>query len=162
MAQKSLKELLYKYVAPEEYKSILEAGLVTRSRVDQDKRLLEVYADFDYIIPKSTLYALETEVKDAYKLNSFKLFPHYPSSLFCYDYIPDILRETEREGFVARGFFSDYTYTLEGNALNVKIGFPKNGVMLLERAETPRVIENIIKSIKITNPEAQDATLQNN
>ncbi len=146
MSQKSLKELLHKYVAPEEYISILEVGIVTRSRIDKDKRLLEVYADFERIVPKSTLYAIEAEVKEAYKLNSFKLLPHYPIDCFSYDYIPDILKETEREGFVARGFFSDYTYTLSDNVLRIKIGFPRNGVILLEKAETHRVIENIIKS----------------
>ncbi len=146
MSQKSLSELLYKYLPPEEYKHILAGGVVTRSRVDKENRILEVFADFESIISKDELYDIEAQVKEAYQLNSFKLFPHYPSSLFRYEYIPEILRETEREGFVAKGFFSDYSYTLDGDKLNVKIAFPKNGVMLLERAETPRIIEGIINS----------------
>ena len=155
MSQKSLGELLYKYLPPEEYKGILEDGVVTRSRVDKENRILEVFADFAYIISKDKLYAIEKEVKQAYQLSCFKLFPHYPLELFGYDYIPQILRETEREGFVAKGFFSDYSYTLDGDELSIKIAFPKNGVRLLERAETPRIIEGIIKSefgidIKVT------------
>ena len=146
MSQKTLKELLHKYLPPKEFESILDGGLVTRSRVDKEKRLLEVFADFKVIIPKDELYALEAEVTAAYKLNSFKLFPHYPEQLFKSEYIPEILRETERQGFVARGFFSDYTYTLDGNKLNIQIAFPRNGVVLLEKAETPRIIEAIIKS----------------
>ncbi len=146
MSEKNLKELLYKYLPPEEYESILEAGVVTRSRVDKEKRYLEVYADFEGIISKDTLYDIEAQVTEAYKLNGFKIFPHYPAHLFSYDYVPEILRETEREGYVARGFFSDYSYTLEGHVLHVKIAFPKNGVVLLEKAETPNVIAKIIKS----------------
>lgn len=146
MSQKSLKEYLYKYLPPQEYESILSEGRVTRSRVDKDKRFLEVYADFDRIISKNVLYDIESQVLDAYKLNGFRLLPHYPSGLFTYEYVSEILRETEREGYVARGFFSDYTYTLDGERLNIRIAFPKNGVVLLERAETPRVIEGIIKS----------------
>ncbi len=146
MAQKSLKEYLNKYLPPDEYEKILSDGIVTRSRVDKEKRFLEVYADFSDVVLKSELYAIEAQVAEAYKLNSFKLFPHYPSKLFEYDYVPEILRETEREGYVAKGFFSDYTYTLSENKLNIKISFPQNGVVLLERAETPKVIEKIIKS----------------
>lgn len=146
MSEKSLKELLYKYLPPPEYEAVLTAGRVTRSRVDKENRILEVYADFDAVVSKSTLYELEAQVAEAYKLRSFKLFPHYPAEAFGYEYVPEVLRQTEREGFVARGFFSDYTYTLDGNILKIKIGFPKNGVALLERADTPRIIEGVIKS----------------
>ena len=120
MAQKTLKELLNKYLPPKEFEEIVEAGMVSRTRIDKEKRLLEVFADFDNIISKDKLYALEAQVKEIYQLNSFKLFPHYPASLWSYDYVPEVVRETEREGFVAKGFFSDYSYTLEGNKLNIK------------------------------------------
>ena len=146
MSQKSLSELLYKYLPPDEYKDILANGKVIRTRLDKEKRILEVYADFDRIISKDLLYAIEAQVKEAYQLNAFKLLVHYPGELFKYEYIPEILRETEREGFVAKGFFSDYSYTLDEDKLNIKISFPQNGVMLLERAETPRIIEGIINS----------------
>ena len=146
MSEKSLKELLYKYLPPPEYDEILSSGVVTRSRVDKDKRFLEVFADFDRIISKNELYAIEAEVIEAYKLNGFRIFPHYPSSLWGYSYVPEILRETERMGSVAKGFFSDYTYTLDDASLNVKISLPKNGVVLLERADTPKIIESIIFS----------------
>ena len=112
MAEKTLKELLYKYLPPQKYASILEEGIVSRTRLDKDKRFLEVYARFENIISKDELYDIELQVKEAYKLNAFKLFPSYPAELFDYDYVPEILRETEREGYVARGFFSDYTYSL--------------------------------------------------
>ncbi len=143
--QKTLKELLTKYLPPKEFEDIVEAGRVSRTRLDKEKRILEVYADFDSIIPKDRLYALEAQVKEAYQLQSFKLFPHYPAELWSYDYVGEVVRETEREGFVAKGFFSDYTYTLEDNKLNIKIAFPKNGVVLLENANTPRIIEGIIR-----------------
>ena len=73
MAEKNLKELLNKYVPPAEYDQILKSGIVTRSRVDKEKRILEVHANFDSIIPKDKLYALEYQVSDAYKLSFFKI-----------------------------------------------------------------------------------------
>ncbi len=146
MEQKTLRQFLNRYLPPEKYEKILEAGRVIRSRVDKEKRILEVFADFEDIIPKTVLYDIETQVMEAYKINACKLFPHYPSELFSYDYVTEILREAERTGYVARGFFSDYTYTLDDDNLYIQIPFPKNGVALLEKAATPTVIENIIKS----------------
>ena len=146
MAQKTLKELLNKYLPPPEYESVLASGTVSRSRIDKEKRILEVFADFESIVSKDKLYDIEAQVTEAYKLSFFRLFPHYPSSLFSYEYIPEVLRQTERVGCVARGFFNDCTYSLDGNTLKIKIAFPENGVVLLERAETPRMIEGIIKS----------------
>ncbi len=144
MSQKTLKELLNKYLPPLEYEAILEEGIVSRSRVDKERRYLEVYADFNRIIPKKDIYAIELQVIEVYKLKSFRMFPHYPSKLFNYDYITDILLEAERSGHVAKGFFSDYSYKLNDNNLDIKIAFNKNGVTLLERADTPKVIEKII------------------
>ena len=120
MAEKNLKELLNKYVPSAEYDQILRSGIVTRSRVDKKKRILEVYADFKYIIPKDTLYALEYQVTDAYKLSFFKILPHYPQELFSESYIPEIIKEAERIGIVARGFFDGYDYMLSNDVLNIK------------------------------------------
>ena len=50
MAKKTLKELLYKFLSPPEFMDIMLEGEVTRTRVDKEKRILEVYADFQNII----------------------------------------------------------------------------------------------------------------
>ena len=146
MSKKNLKELLNKYLAPSEFEDILEDGIVVRSRIDKEKRFLEVTAEFPYLILKDKLYELEAQVAEIYRLNSFKILPHYSSELFSYSYVPEILKEAERIGIVAKGFFSDYTYELDGNTLDIHIPFSKNGVMLLENASTPNIIEKIISS----------------
>ena len=146
MATKSLKELLFKYIPPEEYAEILELGEVVSTRVDKEKRFLEVKAKFPRIIDKSLLYEIEKQVSSAYDLRYFKILPQYPSELFSYEYIPQILKETEAVGTVARGFFSEYTYDLREGSLTVKIPFPEHGINLLVDAKTPSVIENIIAS----------------
>ena len=143
---KTLKELLHKYLPRPEMESVLNAGTVIRSRVDKDKRFLEVTADFPYLIPKETLYALEAQVTEVYRLNGFKILPHYPAELFKPTYVSEILLETERVGTVARGFFSQYTYELTDGELKIFLPFPQNGVGLLEDANTPGVIEKIIES----------------
>ncbi|MBE6545968.1 MAG: PolC-type DNA polymerase III [Ruminococcaceae bacterium] len=146
MAEKNLKELLSKYLPSEEYRRILEMGQVTKSRIDKDKRILEVFADFPYIVEKELLYEIEAQVTEVYQLNGFKILPHYPSVLFSESYIPQLLRETERIGIVARGFFSSFSHTLTEDTLRIRIPFSEQGVGLLEDAMTPRVIENILYS----------------
>jgi len=144
MAEKTLMELLNKYVPNEDYLGILTSGIVKKTRVDKEKRILEVYAEFQALIKKERIYSLEDEVATAYGLRHFKLFPQYPSELFSEKYIPEILVETERVGVVAKGFFSSYKYDLTEDELTVRIPFAE--VLLLEDANTASVIEGIIKS----------------
>lgn len=143
---KTLKELFNKYLPTEDQEKILSSGTVTRSRVDKDKRIIEVYADFQHIVPKEKLYEIEESIKEAYKIQYCKIMPRYPSELFEYAYIPEILLEAERVGVVAKGFFSRYKYILDGDKLTVTIPFTADGISLLENAQTPKVIENIIES----------------
>ena len=146
MSQKTLYDLLNKYIPAPEEDDILKSGIVTRSRVDKEKRILEVHANFKFIIPKEMFYNIEYKVADAYHLTYFKILPHYPSELFSKSYIPEIIKEAERTGIVAKGFFYGYTFELNDNKLELKIPFSQNGINLLEDANTPKVIENIIFS----------------
>ena len=146
MAEKTLKELLNKFLPSDEQSKILSSGLVTKSRIEKDKRILEVCAEFPYLIDKEELYELEAQVAEVYRLSVFKILPHYPAELFSERYIPQLLRETERVGVVARGFFNSYTYELTEQELTIRIPFDEHGVELLEDALTPNVIENILHS----------------
>ena len=141
---KTLKDMLNKYVPNEDFYGILTSGTVTGSRVLREERVLEIYADFPYLVDKEMLYALEREVAAAYDLKFFKIFPHYPKELFNEKYISQILLETEHVGVVARGFFSSYRYVLTENTLTIVIPFNEFGVGFLESANTPGVIEKII------------------
>ncbi len=143
---KTLRELLNKYVPNSNDAFILDDGVVSRSLVDKEKRCLEVYVNFSKIFDKEDLYALEDGVKKAYELQLCKIKPHYPKDTFYNGYISQILLETEREGIVARGFFGRYDYSVEDNVITIKIPFSEYGINLLECANTPAVIENIIKS----------------
>ncbi len=146
MADKTLKELLTKYVANEDNIGILTSGIVTKTRISKEERILEVFADFPRLISKERIYELEREVAEAYNLRQFKIFPHYPKELFGENYIKELLTETERVGVVARGFFSSYRAELIEDRLTITIPFNEFGVALLEDASTPRVIEKIAES----------------
>lgn len=163
---KTLKEYFKKYLPTPEQDYILSGAIATGAKIDQENRIIEVHAQFKYIIPKQELYEIEQGVMQAYGLAFCKILPHYPSVLFDRGYIPQILTEAERTGVVAKGFFGNYTYTLENGVLTVKIPFSANGIGLLENAQTPLVIENIIYSefsvrvrVKIEQSEVYDVDM---
>ena len=155
MAAKSFLEKFEKYIPDPEQRDILNDISDYSLRINKEHRIIEAAVVLDEIIPKDKLYRIEKGIADAYELNHVKILPKYPADLFTYDYIPQILKETEAVGIVAKGFFSSYTYDLNDDELVVYIPFTYNGVLLLEDAQTPKVIENIIYSefnirIKVT------------
>ena len=158
---KTLKEYFSKYIPTQSQDAILSSALATSARIDKDNRIIEVQAEFKYIVPKDTLYEIEAAVCEAYAIRACKILPHYPAALFDYDYVPQVLTEAERTGAVAKGFFGRYSYSLEKNELTVRIPFSENGIGLLERAATPKIIENIIYSefsIQVSVKIVQDGT----
>ena len=50
MAEITLKEKLNKYIPKDEYVGILTSGVITKTRLDKENRILEMYADFPYIV----------------------------------------------------------------------------------------------------------------
>ena len=145
---KNLLEILNKYHPSREIADLLLKAdpESLRVRADRDQRILEIHAAFPEYIQKSLLYSIEEEIQSAYGLSVMRLLPSYPSSLFCEKRIPDLLMELDRQGIVARGFFTMTEYQLEGDILTLFIPFIQSGIRLVEEAQTPTVMENIIRS----------------
>ncbi|MCQ2428823.1 MAG: PolC-type DNA polymerase III [Clostridia bacterium] len=140
---KTLPEILSKYTPDVEIYKILMSATDLRRSADVANRMLQIEAHFPTLIPKETLYKIEDGICKAYELNYVKLLPHYDRELFTEAYIPELLKETERVGIVARGFFNTYRYNLEGNSLTVEIPY---SVDLLIDARTPQVMSAILRS----------------
>ena len=146
MSKISFIEKLNRFAPNPEQREILSSVSDYAIRANRENRIMEIDVHLPEIVRKSRLYEIEEDIRKAYGLNRVKLLPKYPGHLLTYDYIPEILTETESVGIVARGFFGDYTYTFRNDELNITISFGQSGVGLLEDANTPRVIENIIFS----------------
>ncbi|MBQ8207859.1 MAG: PolC-type DNA polymerase III [Clostridia bacterium] len=146
MAEKKLTEILKRYEPDDRSRRLLEEAYDFSVRADKDAKMLEIKAHFPRIIDKKVIYRIEEEIRETYSLSSVRLLPIYDPSLFSYDYLPQILLETERVGIVARGFFSDYESSMNGNEILIRIPFSPGGVAFVCDAKTPRIIENIIKS----------------
>ena len=147
MAEKTFLEKFNKYQPTDtEIKRVLSCVKQYTVRLNKEARVIETDVYFDTIVNKSLLYRIENEIREAYTLSYMKLMPKYPANLFEKSYFEQILLEAERVGIVARGFFSGCDYTFEGDSITVSIPFVAGGVTLLENAETPKIIENIISS----------------
>ncbi len=143
---KTFLQIFEKYKADEQSARILDRAQNIKIQADKENRILQASADFPALIEKDKLYRIERDIAKAYSLNWVKIMPHYPSDLFSSDYVPELLKETENVGIVARGFFSKYRFNLENNTLTVEIPFDENGVRLLYDARTPSVMQGIILS----------------
>ena len=114
-------------------------------RADKEQRMIEVTAPFSRIIPRVELYRIEEEIRKAYDLNSVRICPVYGAAFFDVSQIPDLLMETNRRGIVAKGFFDRCEYRLSGNVLDIDIPFGNAGINLIESADTPKLMEKIVK-----------------
>lgn len=119
---------------------------VTGMRVNKEERMMEVDISSSVIIPKKILYRIESEIYESYRLNHFRIHPKYPSELFTLDYIEDLIFESYRMGMVARGFFDDYSFTMnEDGVIIIKVPFIQGGIELLSDANTAQKLSKIIE-----------------
>ena len=146
MSEKSFLEKLNRFEPNPEQREILSLISEYSIRALKAERIMEIVIHLPEIVRKNKLYQIERDIEKAYALNRVKLLPKYPDHLLTYDYIPQILIETETIGIVAKGFFGDYTYTFKNDTLDISIPFAQSGVRLLTDANTPKIIENIIFS----------------
>lgn len=142
---KSFLDIFYKYKPDADDADILQSATDIKIQADKENRLLQAHLSFPRTVKKETLYRIEKEIAKSYELNRMTIFPHYDASLFCEEYIPEILLETENIGMVAKGFFTKYRYNLENYTLTIEIPFSSDGVSLLIDARTPEVMQGIIK-----------------
>ncbi len=143
---KSLLDILYKYTPSASDRAWMETAQNPRVRADKENRALQLEVDLPDLVAKDILYRVEEEIARAYQLHYVKFLPHYPPERFTADYVPELLKETERVGVVARGFFGIYRHTLTENDLRIEIPFMREGVMLLTDAHTPDIMSRILKS----------------
>ena len=144
---KNLLEIFNRYQPDDaSAKALLSAdadGIVLRA--DKEQRIIEVTVPFPRVIPRTELYRIEEEIRVAYDLNSVRICPVYSAELFDVSQIPDLLMETNRRGIVAKGFFDRSEYRLASNVLDIDIPFTNAGIELIESADTPHLMEKLVK-----------------
>ncbi len=143
---KTFLQIFERYKPNDRFAKILEGAQNIRIQADKVNRMLNASVDFSTLVAKDDLYEIEAGIAKAYELNLMKIMPHYPKELFDESYVSELMKETEKVGIVARGFFSKYRYKFDDMTLTVEIPFSKDGVALLHDARTPAVMQGIIFS----------------
>ncbi len=143
---KTLRELFKQYTPSEEIGAFFDS--VKEYQVRKSKKradFFEIDLPLDRTVSKTLLYEAEDDIRRAYDGKYLVRFvPKYPSKLFSYDYIPQIIVETEKIGEITKGFFIGCDYTLKSDCLEFSIPFNSNGVDFLTAGKVQRIIEEII------------------
>ncbi len=125
-------------------KEMLDGATDVVSRVDKERRVVEVTASFPKIIKKQELYKLEEDIRAAYELSVVRILPKYSKELWSPHYLPEVMLELNRIGAVSRGFFNEYDFSVNYNKISIKVSFNNGGIELLYSAKTNEIISNII------------------
>ncbi|MCL2518289.1 MAG: exonuclease domain-containing protein, partial [Oscillospiraceae bacterium] len=144
----TLLELFKRYTPPIEYVEILQSAVNIATRVERERKMLEVDAAIPFLVEKEVLYRIEAQVCEAHQINSVRINPKYDKELFDKNYIPQILMETQRTGIIAQGFFNDCSINIddENKKITIDVAMSNGGVDLLYDGKTQILIEKIIKS----------------
>ncbi len=142
----TLLEKLKKYSPSGNCLSLLQSVTDFRIRTNTERRIIEIDVSLPELAAKDLLYETERQIAQAYDVNIVRILPHYPSELFTADYLPEVIKELERTGVVSRGFFGSCKAELDNNTVILRIAFTEGGIDLLCRAETPRVMSDILIS----------------
>ncbi len=140
------EKIFARYEQTASERAVLDTASDVVSRVDKERRVVEVTARFDKIIKKQTLYAIEENIRAAYDLTVVRILPRYSSELWSPSYIPEIMLELNRVGAISRGFFNEYDFGIEDNKISIKVSWNNGGIELLYSARTNEIISNIIFS----------------
>ena len=139
----NLLERFPKYSPSEDQIKFLKAE-VDKLRIDKEQRMMEVDVVSSIIIPKIRLYQIESEIKEAYNLNYFRIYPKYSPDLFSSDYLDELVLESYRQGIVSKGFFEDYSTSFSLEKIVLKVPFIQGGIDLLTKGKTGDVLSKII------------------
>ena len=148
MAGKTLLELLNKYVPNEDYMGILTSGVVTKTRVDKENRILEALKP-DYIKGFSLLGGEPFEPKNQAVLSELlpKIKEAYPQkNIWCYtgyDFEKDLLSGRLCDKMITDRMLSCIDILVDGKFVEEK----KNLKLRFKGSENQRIID-VKKSLR--------------
>ena len=153
---RTLGTVFSRYVpSSDEKKQIIDNSSNVHLSGDRDKKIYEVRFSLPFIAKKSSLYALEEELRALYELSLVRLLPNYPEDLFSLDYMGEIYTEAKRVGAVTHGFFDNCKTEIADGMLTISVPYTHGGVELLDLGRAGEIISGIIRSEFGLNLEAE-------
>ena len=144
--EKGFFEVFSRYHPAPEKLDALENARVSTLRYDKENGRIEVEVVSERFIDAETLYEVADECCALYGAASFRIFPHFPSSLFDLSRMSEIATEAAMSGAVTHGFFHNATFDDDGETIEITIPFFESGVNFVKRADTETILGRILES----------------
>ncbi len=146
--EKGFLEVFTRYTPREDKRLVLESATGAAFRYSKEPVRFEVDLSFPSHVDADILYEIEDECRALYSAESFKIIPHFPSSVFSVDCFGEIVFEASLFGAVTLGFFSDavYEFDRENSVITIKLPFSHNGISFVKDASTEDILANILYS----------------
>ena len=144
--EKKFFDVFMKYSPTQEKRELLTRGHSAKFRYTKDPMRVEVDLSFDTHEDAELIYEIEDECKALYSAESFKILPHFPPSVFDMKYFDEVAYEAALCGAVTNGFFTNASYSDDGESITVSIPFSSFGVNFVKQANTEDILANILYS----------------
>ncbi|MBQ7500232.1 MAG: hypothetical protein IJT91_05005, partial [Clostridia bacterium] len=145
MAKKYL-ELFTKYIPGTEDAKYLSEAVISKTLVDREAFRVNAFVSFPEYVPRQVLLRIEEDTKNAHGINEVKIHPRFPESAFSTSVISDVFDECLSRKCISKGYFDDgYSCEYEYGTLTIYINFRTSGIDLLNEANTPFVISDVIR-----------------
>lgn len=126
----------------------------------EEARLLRIYTNeqrtslmcdcaFSSLAPYQDIKAAEKNLRDALKLDTFVIRPHFQPDLLSDEYFPEIVLFLKDKFPVVNGFFEGAKASLSGNVLNIELA--SGGYNLLKSAGVESALPSLISELFSVN-----------
>lgn len=121
-------------------------GKIYDIKINKEKRILDVYADFDKLVDACDVFATQRLIKSStMQFSSVTIHPRYRSSLFDVSYFKEIVEFLKVETPSLNGTLNDAKLYHKDNKLVVKLAH--GGLSLLNAKDFTSLLQNIVNKM---------------
>ena len=144
--QRSFLSVFKRYAPDDNKRALLERATGATFKYSKDPMRVEVTLDFPSHEEAELLYEIEDECRTLYEAESFRIFPHFPDSEYTAERLDEIIYEASLCGAVTHGFFSEASFSDDGETVSIGIPFSPYGVDFVKNANTEQILTSILES----------------
>ena len=139
-------DVFKRYNPDDNKRALLERATGASFKYSKDPMRVEVSLVFPSHEEAELLYEIEDECRALYEAESFRIFPHFPSSEYGTSRLDEIIYEASLCGAVTHGFFNEASFSDDGETVSIGIPFNPYGVNFVKNANTEQILSNILES----------------
>lgn len=121
-------------------------GLVYDIKINKEKRILDIYADFDLLVSAEDIFATQRLIKtSSMQFSLVTIHPRYTSSMFDVSYFPQLVEFLKVDTPSLNGTLNDAQLFCKDNVLTVKLAH--GGLTLLTAKGFSALLQAIVKDM---------------